>query len=156
MPEQLRGINWEAYEHHHIERKSDWYWILGILTIASFLACIFLGNILLGIFILLAGIVTAILAVRKPKIISYAVTVRGLRIDDRLFPYTTLEAFFIDEEHPLGAQLLVRSEKWFMPLLILPLPEDSIDSIEDIIAERLPEEHIEEPFGHKLLEFFNF
>jgi hypothetical protein len=156
MPEQPRGIIWEAYEHHHLEKKSDWFWILGIITITSAVVSILLGNTLLGILILIAGALVAILASREPKIISYAVTQRGLRIDEKLFPYTTLEAFCIDEEGTFGPQLLVRSEKMFMPLLILPLPEDAMDDIEDIIAERLAEEHIEEPLAHKLLEFFGF
>jgi hypothetical protein len=95
-----------------------------------------------------------ILAARQPKMITYAVTQRGLRIDEKLYPYTTLEAFYIEEEGQFGPQLFVRSEKLFMPLLILPLPEEYSDAIESIIAERLPEEHIEEPFAHKLLEFF--
>ena len=34
--------------------------------------------------------------------------------------------------------------------------EISREEIEDIISERLPEVHIEEPFAHKLLEFFGF
>jgi hypothetical protein len=31
-----------------------------------------------------------------------------------------------------------------------------MEEIEDLIAQRLPEEHIEEPFAHTLLEFFGF
>ena len=34
-------------------------------------------------------------------------------------------------------------------------PED-MDDIEDLIASRLPEEHLEEPFFTKVLEFFGF
>ncbi len=152
MAEQLRGVVWEAPEHHHEEKKSDWYWIAGI-AIASFSAAsLFLGNILLGVAILVGGAVMLILASRDPKTITYAVTVRGLRIDDKLYPYTTLKSYYIDEDSLDGPDLLVRSEKLFMPLLILPLPEEYIDDIEDIIAERLPEEHLQEPLAHKILE----
>lgn len=150
-----RGIIWEAYEHHHFERGSEWFWVLGILTVTGSLAAILLGNSLLGILIALGGALVALLGTRGPKIISYAVTQRGLRIDEMLYPYTTLECFCITEESHLGPQLLVKSEKMFMPLLILPLPEDLQDEIEAIIAERLPEQHLEEPFAHKVLEFFN-
>lgn len=156
MPEEPRGIVWEAYEHHHEKKQSDWFWILGILTIASGVASILLGNTLLGVLIFVGGAVVALLAVRDPAIVSYAVTQRGIRIDDKLYPYTTLESFYIDEDGLFGPQLLIKSEKMFMPLLILPLPEDMQDEIENIIASRLPEEHIEEPFAHKILEFFQF
>ncbi len=156
MDEQLRGITWKAFEHHHIEKKSDWYWIAGILIASFSLASIFLGNILLGVAVAVGGTVLLIIASRKPRIIEYAVTARGIRVDNMLDPYTTLEAYFIDEEDPLGSQLLVRSSKLFMPLLILPLPEEYVDDVEDIIAQRLPEEHLEEPFLHKLMEFLGF
>ena len=152
MQEQPRGIVWEAYEHHHDEKHSDWFWILGIMTLASAVASILLNNTLLGILILIAGTVIAILATREPNIVSYAVTQRGIRIDDRLYPYSSLNSFYIDEEATFGPQLLIKSEKMFMPLLILPLPLDAQDDIEDIIAGRLPEEHMEEPFAHKLSE----
>ncbi len=152
----IRNISWEAYEHYHIEKGSDWFWILGIITISTTVVAILLGNTLFGIVLFLAGLVTALHGNRKPRIIPFAVTQRGVRIDDKLYPYTTLEAFYIDEEHYLGPQLLVRSEKLFMPLLILPIPEEYIDDIEDMIAQRLPEEHLEEPFMTKLLEFFGF
>ncbi len=156
MPEQPNGIAWEAYAHPYIPKKSDWFWIVGILIVSLSAASILLGNALLGVMILTGGTVMVILAGREPKIISYAVTQRGLRIDDKLYPYTNLEAYFIDDENLQGPQLLVRSEKLFVPLLTLPLPEEYIEDIEDIIAARLPESHLEEPFAHKLLEFFGF
>ena len=156
MAEQVRAILWDAYEHQHAPKKSDWFWILGIMTLSISMASILLGNPLFGILVFIGGLVVAILATRDPKIVSYAVTQRGLKIDQKLYPYTTLECFCIDEESVSGPQLLVKSTKLFMPLLVLPLPLDTMEEIEDLIAQRLPEEHIEEPFAHKLLEFFGF
>lgn len=156
MAETLRGVTWEALEHTHGEKKSDWFWALGIVTIGASVASVLLGNSLLGIVIIISGITMSLLATREAKVISYAVTQRGLRVDDRLFPYSTLHSFYLDEDEPLGPQLLVRSEKMFMPLIIMPIPEEYMDEIEDIVSSRLPEEHLEEPFANKLLEFFGF
>lgn len=156
MPQEPRGVIWEAYEHHHDKKPSEWFLILGIMTLSLTIASVLLGNTLFGIVIIVGGALVALVATREPKIISYAVTQRGLRIDDSLYPYTALECFCIDEESNFGPQLLVKSEKMFMPLLILPLPEDAQHEIEQIVAERLPEQHLEEPFAHKVLEFFRF
>ena len=154
--EVVRAITWEAHAHHHIEKGNDWFWVLGIITIAATIAAVLLGNTLFAILLFIAGLVTALHANRPPQIIPFAVTQRGLRIDDQLYPYSTLESFYIDEENLLGTQLRAKSDKLFMPLLILPLPEEYIDDIEDILASRLPEEHLEEPFATKVLEFFGF
>jgi len=154
--ETVRSITWEAYEHHHTDKGGDWFWVLGIVTIAITVTAILLGNTLFGILIFIAGLVTALHARQEPKVVPFSVTQRGLRIDDKIYPYSKLESFFIDEEDPLGPQLLVKSEKLFMPLLLLPLPEEYLDEIEDILASRLPEEHLEEPLATKILEFFGY
>ncbi len=156
MAGYIKSVNWEALEHGHGVQGADWLWVLGIITISTTVAAILLGNTLFAIVLLMSGVVIGITATREPLEISYAVTQRGLRIDDKLYPYSTLESFYIDEDHHFGPQLLVRSEKMLMPLLVLPLPEEYVDDIEDIIASRLPEEHLEEPLFHKILEFFGF
>lgn len=156
MSEQASSITWEAHEHNHTKKESDWFWVLGIITLAVTVTAVLLGNTLFGILLFIAGLVTALHATKDPNIIPFSVTQRGLRIEDKLYPYSTLESFYIDEEDPAGPQLLVKSEKLFMPLLILPLPEEYIDDIEDILASRLPEEHLEEPIATKLLEYFGF
>jgi len=156
MDGELKGIEWEAYEHHHTKKNSDWFWVLGILTLAGTVTAILLNNMLLGILLLVGGLVMAILSMRDPRIIPHAVTLRGLRVDDKLYPYSTLESYYIEDDPNLGPQLLIKSEKLLMPLIVIPLPEEYVDEIEDIIAERLPEEHLEEPLAHKLLEFFGF
>jgi hypothetical protein len=151
-----KGIIWEAYEHHHTDRSSDWFWILGILTVAGTIASLLLGNTLLAIVIAIGGTLSGIGALREPHIIAYAVTARGIRINERLYPFTTLECFCIDEDHPQGTQLLVQSEKLFMPLLVIPVPEEFEEEIEEIIAARIPERHLEEPLAYKILEYFKF
>lgn len=156
MEGQLRAIEWEAPEHHHEAKSSDWFWVLGILAISGAVAAILFSNMLLALVILIGSAIMAILALRPAKTVTYAIGPRGVRIDSSFYPYTTLESFYIDEHPIIGEQLLIRSRKLFMPLLILPLPAEHVDEIEAIVAERIPEEHLEEPFVHKLLEFFGF
>ena len=156
MDERLRSVTWEGYPHHHIERGQDWFWMLGIATVALTIAAILIGDILFGVLIFIAGIVSGLQALREPKLASYAVTLRGIQVDEAIFPYATLESFYINEEDVHGPVLLIKSQKLFMPLIVIPLPEEAINDIEAIIASRLPEEHLEEPFLHKALEVIGF
>ncbi len=156
MEETARSVYWEAPEHNHIEKTGDWYWILGIVAIAGSIASIIFGNMLFGIVILLGAVTMVITSHRTPRLIQFEVSQRGVRIEDTLYPYSTLDSFYLDEENHSGSQLIVKSKKLFAPLLILPIPEEYTDDIEDVIATRLREEHMEEPFSHKLLEFFGF
>lgn len=156
MDEQVRGVYWEAPEHNHIEKTQDWYWILGIIAVAGSVASIIFGNVLFAVVILLGAMTVFITSHRKPRVIPFEVSGRGIRIENDFYPYTTLESFFLDEENVFGPQLIVKSKKLFVPLLILPVPEEYTDHIEDIIAARLHEEHLEEPFSHRILEFLGF
>lgn len=156
MEPRTRSVRWEAPEHHHIEKSHDWYWALGILTIAATITALFLGNMLFGILILIAGGIVSIAAAREPQIIPFAITQRGVQIGNELFPYSTLEAFCLDEEHPYGPQLLISSKRIFVPMLVIPIPDEVVDDIDDIIGERLPEDELEEPLFNKVMEFLGF
>jgi hypothetical protein len=153
---RVREIAWEAPEHHHFEKSTDWYWAMGIIAIASAVTMIIFGNALFGIAILLAGAATALISSRPPRMVPYAVNLRGIRVGDRLYPYSTIRCFFLDEEHPRNIQLLVESKHHFTPLMVIPVPDDVVDEVEYILESKLPEEHLEEPLGHKLLEFLGF
>jgi hypothetical protein len=156
MDESIRSVSWEAPEHNHIEKTGDWYWMLGIVGVAGSVVSIILGNTLFGLVILLATVTMVVVSHRKPRVIGFEVSARGVRIDRDLYPYSTLDSFYLDEENLPGPQLIVKPKKLFLPLLLLPIPELYADEIEDVIASRLREEHLEEPFSHKLLEFFGF
>ncbi len=156
MADQARSITWEAPEHHHIEKGGDWFWALWIVSLSAAVAAVFFGNALLGILLVIAAAVMALVANKEPEIIQFAVTSRGLRVGGTLYPYSTLDAFYIDEDSPRGPELLARSKRLFMHMIVMPLPEDYIDDIEDILELRLPEEHMEEPFATKLMEIVGF
>lgn len=156
MDQGPRAVSWEAPEHNHTEKGGDWFFAFTIIFIAIVLAAILLGNTLFALLMAVAGLTLAISVSKRPAVVPFAVTVRGIRVDDELFPFSTLEAYYIDEEGPRGPQLIVRSNRRFMPLLILPLPPDYIDDVEDILRDRLPEEHLEESLFIKVLEIFGF
>jgi hypothetical protein len=152
----LRAIAWEAPEHNHIEKGSDWFFALGIIVLALIVVAILFNNTLLALLIGVAGGVMAVSASKRPSIIPFAVTVRGVRVGDRLYPYSTLRSYHINEEDPRGPRLLLHSKRWFMPLLVLPVPEACLDDIEDILCEKLPEEYLEESLFMKVLELLGF
>lgn len=156
MAEATRAVTWEAPEHNHIEKSSDWFWALGIIALSGAVAAFFFGNFLLAVLILVGAFTMALVAVQKPKILAYSVSTRGIRVGEKIYPYSTLEAYFIDEENPQGPQLLIKSTHLYLPLIIMPIPVEYVDDIEDLLIDRLPEEELEEPLANKILEIFGF
>lgn len=156
MNESARAITWEAPEHHHVEKGSDWFWVVGIIAVAGATAAFFFGNFLFAILILVAAVSLSLVALRQPKVIPFSVSTRGIRVDENIYPYAALESFYIDTVNYAEPQLLVKSKKLYMPLIVMPIPEEYMDEIDDILSERLPEEELEEPLVNVLLEFFGF
>lgn len=156
MEPAVKSITWEAPEHNHPEKRGDWFFALGILTVGVVLAAAVLGNFLFAVLAGLSGASLAIAATQPPKILQYGVGVRGVRVHETLHSYGNLRAYHIDDDHPHGPQLLLTTKKNFAPLIVIPIPAEYIDEIEDILATRLPAEYMEEPIFHKVLELVGF
>lgn len=156
MNDRSRAITWEAPEHYHIENGSDWFWVLGILAICGAVAAFFLGNFLFAILILVGSGVMALQAVKPPRVIPFMIGTRGVRVGEKLFPYSVLESYYLDEEDPRGPQLLLKSSSFFSSLIVMPIPDEYINEIEELVSAKLSEENLEEPLAHKILELFGF
>lgn len=156
MAEIVKAVTWEAPEHRHIENSSDWFWVLGIIALCGAVAAFFLGNFLFALVILLGAVVMALRAAKPPQIVSFMVGNRGVRAGEKLFPYSSLESYRVDEDDPFGPTLLLKAKQFHLPLIVMPIPEEYVDDIEDLLRDRLPEDDLEEPLGHKLLEIVGF
>ncbi len=156
MNQQVRSVYWEAPEHNHIEKTSDWFWIVGIIAVAGAVASILLGNALFGIVIILASVTMMVYGNREPRVFVFEISNRGVRVENDLYRYDNLESFCLDEDAPLGPQLIVKPNKLFSQLIIVPVPEDKVEEIEAILEARLPEVHLEEPFSHQVMEYLGF
>ena len=156
MDQAPREIKWEAPQHHHVEKGNDWFFALAIIIVALVVVALMFNDPLFALLIGIAGGVLAAAAAKRPAIVPYAVSVRGVKVEGELYPYSILNAYHIDEEDPRGVQLLVSTNRRFTPILAIPLPASQVDSIEDLLKERLPEEELHDPFGLKVLELFVF
>lgn len=156
MEQALRSISWEAPEHHHVEKGNDWYFALAIIVVALVIVALLLGDVLFAVLLGLAGGVLAVAAAKRPSVVPFSISVRGVKIEDKLHAYSTIDSFHIDEEDPRGPQLFLKSKQKFMPLIIMPIPADHVDDIEAILKERVDEEELEEPIFEKVLEILGF
>jgi len=158
--EQARArppIEWDAYEYVHTEKAPEWYWALGLVAVSGCVAALLFNNVLFAILILIAAFVLAIYAAREPNIVHFAITQRGIRIDNKLHPYSMLESFSIDERHPHEIpNLIVNPKHFFSPLIIIPLDGVDADDIHDRLSILLDEDEHVEPFSHRIMHWLGF
>jgi len=151
----MTRLTWTAPEYVYRHKGPDWYWILGIVTVTAAILSVLLGNILFCFVILLSGFVLALYGARPPRVLKYELSEKGVLVDTTLYPYSTLESYWIDST-VLPSRLLVQSRKVAMPLIVVPIESVRDDEVSDILSEYLHEVEHQESLSQKIFEYFGF
>jgi len=154
----IEGISWRAYEFDHQPKTSDWYWAVGIVTVGAVVAAIFFNNVILAILIAVASLSLLLHANKAPRLLDHHLTQRGLIIDTKLYPISTLESFWIDEYENGVAKLILKSTKKAMTYIIIPLvPEIEADEVRHFFFQHnVAEVEHHEPVSQQIMEYLGF
>ena len=156
MQEQ-QTIRWRAYEYEHREKNVDWFWVLGIIALTGAIAAIILGNLLFAIVIIIGAFTLALYAIRRPTLIHFEINERGIRIDNMLHPFISLDSFWVtDNTEDEIPKLIIKSKKMLMPYLIIPLDADVPREARNYLIMYLEEEEHAEPLSYKIMEHLGF
>lgn len=156
MPRPKFLIEWDAHEYEHRERSPDWFWAVGIISVSIAIASVIFGNIIFGILVIIAAFTLSLFANRPPSTLHVVVDERGVTRGHVLYPFHSLKSFWIDTEHP-HKKIILRSEKMFMPLIIVPLGEEvDVEELHGNLLQFLSEEFHTLPFVEKILEYLGF
>src|SRR3989344_3535114 len=91
-------VAWSAPAHFYVEKRPDWYWAVGLVTVALAAICIIFGQVLTGILVVVSAIALVLHASRPPRNIYCEINDRGILIDETLYPFLTLESFWIPHD----------------------------------------------------------
>lgn len=149
-------IEWDAHEYEHKERSSDWFWAVGIITFAVALVSVIFGNIIFAVLIITAAFALALFINRPPETLHVVIDEKGVTRGKIRYPYDSLISFWVDVEHP-HKKIILRSNKLLMPLIIVPLGEETEpEMVEEALSKFLEEEYHSLPFIEKFLEYLGF
>lgn len=148
-------ISWDALEHIHTEKNNDWYWAVGIITITAAALAFIFNNVIFGIFIIVGSFALVVHASKKPKLIHCEINDRGIIIDGILYPFLTLDSFWIDA-HARPSKVIIKSHKTFMPYIVVYIDEVDPEDVRDVLLDYISETEHHEPLSQKILEIFGF
>lgn len=156
MARQSFRIEWDAHEYEHKERSEDWFWAVGILTLAVSIAAIIFGNYIFAILILLSAFSLALFINRPPETIHVLADETGITKKNIKYPFDSLRSFWIDVDHP-HKKIILRSKKMLVPLIVVPLGEEvDPDRLRKTLEKCLPLEFHHLPLAEVLLEYLGF
>lgn len=154
-------ISWAAPEYEHREHSADWYWAVGIISIALAVAFIIVGNALLSIIIIVGMGTLLFYAKHPPRILDYSLSKRGVQAGKTIYPWETLAAFWVlegnnDARYHRDPKILLISKKQFMPHIVVPLNEEAIDEVHQALSHMLHEMPLVEPLPERLMRKIGF
>ena len=153
---QEETIEWQTAEHEEKAHSKEWFWAVGIITLAVSVASFLLDNPLLGILILLAGFSLILVSRQGRQDVRVVLSSRGVRINNELYPYANLKAFVIDNVHE-NPYLIVHSNRLVMPHVKIPISHDvDLASIRVYLARFLEEEDHEPSVIDAVVHFLGF
>jgi hypothetical protein len=124
MAGEEKHITWSVMTHNHNERTADWYWALGLVVVVGAAACVWLGDFLFALIVLLGGGCVGWLAARGPREHEVKITERGIALDGTLYRWQGVRSFWVerDMEPP---HLLLTLAGFLTPHLMLRLDDHS-------------------------------
>ncbi len=158
----MEKLEWSALEYEEKERDTNWFWALGVVVVTSSVASIIYGNYFFAALLLLGGLLLGFFAIKKPDMISYELNTKGLKIGTQLYPYKNIKSFWVQvgllaegvETRPI---FFVKSERFFMPILSIPIDYDIAEDIHFImLSKNIAEEEMREHPSQKIMEFLGF
>jgi hypothetical protein len=148
-------ISWNAPAHFYVDKRPDWYWAVGIITLAIAAVCLIFGQIITGIFVVVAAVALVLHASKPPRHIYCKVNDRGIVIDGVLYPFLTLESFWIPHDI-VPPKIIIKSHKTFMPFIVIFIEEVDPEQVREIMLKYIAETEHREPFLKHLLEGLGF
>lgn len=147
----LETITWSAPEYTHKEQSVDFFWSIGIVTIIVCGLALWFNNYLFAVFILVAGASLVLFTIRPPQEMSYVIQTEGLSINKDLHTWKSIKGFAIKKNKPY-AKLLVQTNKYFLPVFTIPLPQELLEEVRESLTKVIPAIELEESRSMQFME----
>src|SRR3989344_1322961 len=124
-------LEWEGREYDHNPKDADWYWVVGIIAVASTIASVLFGNYLLAALVVIAAVALALHASKQPPLHRFRLVEEGIVIGDDIHPFHQMTSFSVleDVKDEFPPMLSIKTDSWFSPHLIIPLEGVDADEV---------------------------
>lgn len=134
-------INWEAQEYVEYKKNAGWYIGLAVVTLALCGLAIWLNQISFLILIVVAAAALLTYTLRKPRMLHYSLSDKGLSEGNNLHAFGQFKSFGILNENNRYSIVLIPKQR-FLPRMIVAFPETEGEQIVDVFGNHLPMEPV--------------
>ena len=134
-------INWEAREYVEYKKNAGWYVGLAVVTLALCGLAIWLQQYSFLALIIVAVIALLTYTMRKPRMLHYSLSDKGLSEGNNLHAFNQFKSFGVLDENNRYSIVLIPKQR-FMPRMIVAFPETEGEQIVDVFGNHLPMEPV--------------
>ena len=156
-------IKWQTFEYDYQAKSTDWFWIVWILAIGIAVTAYLFNNLLFGIFILISAFSLSLYASRKPDLLNFILSDKGIHIGNKLISFTSLQSFWIEDNNSNSQningqrKIIFQANKKTTPYIIIPLDKSvDIKYLRKLLLKQLEEVEHTESLSQKIIEKLGF
>lgn len=139
-PTDSETLQWTASEYVAHQKTIGWYLVFGGGSVLLALVIYFATRSLFSSFVvIIACVCIAVFGARQPRQIPYEIGYRGIKVADRVFPYSQFKSFSLVPEGAIYT-IWLRSLKKFMPTVALYFAPEDAEKIIEALSHYLPHE----------------
>ena len=154
---KIDTIEWSVPEYSHKERDNDWFWTIGIITVAACGIAIWLQNYIFAIFLLISGSSLIMFTMRPPQNVTYTIETKGLSMGKDLYEWKNIKSFNIKKnDSDIYAKILIETNKYFLPIYTIPLPKEMVEKTKETLLKIIPKSEIDESKSMIFMEKLGF
>lgn len=147
---QEKILSWQTHAPGAAKKGGQWYWTVGIIGSGIAIATFIIGNLLLGILIIIAVLAIMLAGSRPSGTQTCSISDKGVHIGGSFFPFGAISQFAIHEEDP---KRLTIKTSGFMGTISISLDGADFRAVRTELKNRNVEEVDRlESFGEKIAE----
>lgn len=137
-PDSGVEVEWTASEFVAHEKSPAWYalLILAALGIGGVIY-IWTKDVFSSLMVLVVGVIFAVAAGRKPRVLTYRLDDHGVSAGKHFRPYSDFKSFAYQEEGPFASVLFIPMTRFGLPFSIYMAPEDE-QRVMEALSRHLP------------------
>lgn len=157
MKKDLEKFSWEAPEFLYEHKDISWYWLTIIGAGIIFLISVWQGNLLFGLFIIIAEIMLIAWAKESPRILRFTLDHDGIHIDKiKSYTYDELAGFHIHENSDDTGELILKTKVRSRPVIKILSAKENLPRIKEFLSGHLTEIEYKESLVDSLEKMIGF
>ena len=148
---------WKAPQYEHRKKTSDWYWVLGILTLAGITLSLLAKNFLLAFLIAISVVFIIFYADKESPITTITITKKGIGMNNLLYPYSSIQSFWVYKTTTGLYRLLLHVDRGYLPYFTVPIASEvSLENLRTLLREHIEEKEHPEPTLDQIMHHIGF